>query len=253
MEYIRTINGLPVSAEYADRSVENIFLPLLRAFTELYREKGRRITVFLAAPPAAGKSTLVSFLEYLSLNNDDLELVTPIGMDGFHHYQDYLVSHTVTRDGETFPMVKIKGAPVSFDLELLQQRLALVAAGEECFWPEYSRTIHNPVDGVNRVKGNIVLLEGNYLLLDESGWRDLRRYSDFSIFIKADEADLKQRLADRKSASGMPYEDAVKHVEFSDLRNVREVLAMSSGSDLTLKMLSDGSYIYESGKFPSVK
>lgn len=250
MEYIKTINGLDVHAVYSDESVKNIFLPLLRGLTALYREKKRRITVLLAAPPGAGKSTLASFLKYLSETEEGLQPVTAIGMDGFHHYQDYLLSHTVTRDGETFPMVKVKGSPISFDRELLEQRLAQVAAGENCFWPEYSRPLHNPVDGVNRVEGSIILLEGNYLLLDEPGWRSLRTYSDFNIFIRADEKDVKERLTVRKAASGMPMEDALHHVEFSDLPNVRECLACSSGADLTLHMLPSGEYVFESGRLP---
>lgn len=250
MEFIRTINGLDVHAVYSEDSVKNIFLPLLRGLTELYREKNRRITVLLAAPPGAGKSTLVSFLQYLSETTEGLEPVKTIGMDGFHHYQDYLLSHTVTRNGETFPMVKVKGSPISFDLELLEQRLARVSAGENCYWPEYSRPLHNPVDGVNRVEGNIVLLEGNYLLLDEPDWCRLRSYADFRIFIRADEKDVKDRLTVRKAASGMPVEDAAKHVEFSDIPNVRECLAHSTGADLTLRMLSSGEYVFESGQLP---
>lgn len=250
MEYVQVINGLDVHAVYSDKSVEAIFLPLLRGLTGMYREKNRRITVLLAAPPGAGKSTLAGFLKHLSETEDGLEPVTAIGMDGFHHYQDYLLSHTVTRDGETFPMVKVKGSPISFDLELLEQRLAQVSAGENCFWPEYSRTLHNPVDGVNRVRGNIVLLEGNYLLLDEPGWCRLRTYSDFNIFIRADEADVRERLAARKAASGMPMGDAARHVQFSDLPNVRECLSRSAGQDLTLRMLPSGEYMFESGRLP---
>lgn len=250
MEFIREINGLPVQAVYSDESVETVFLPLLRGLTRLREEKGRRITVLLAAPPAAGKSTLVRFLQHLSETTEGLTPVTPIGMDGFHHYQDYLLSHTVTRDGETFPMVKVKGSPISFDLALLEQRLAQVAAGEDCFWPEYSRPLHNPVDGVNRVVGDIILLEGNYLLLDEPGWCRLREYSDFNVFILADEADVRERLTVRKAASGMPLADAAKHVAFSDLPNVRECLAHSTGADLTLRMLPTGEYVFESGRLP---
>ena len=252
MEYRRIINGLEVRAEYSEKSVEKLFLPLLRNLTELYQSKNRRITVLLAAPPAAGKSTLASFLQYLSETTEGLEPVTAIGMDGFHHYQDFLLSHTVIQNGEEIPMVKVKGAPITFDREKLEERLAEVSSGMECFWPDYDRTKHNPVDGVRTVTGNIIMLEGNYLLLDEPGWRKLRNYSDFNIFILADEENVRQRLIDRKAAS-VSYEEAVLHVESSDLPNVRECLTFSSGADIILRLLPDGEYIFESGHFPLVE
>ena len=62
MKRAMEINGLHIEAEYSDRAVETIFLPMLRHLTELQKEAGRRILVFLAAPPATGKSTLVKFL-----------------------------------------------------------------------------------------------------------------------------------------------------------------------------------------------
>lgn len=54
----------------------------------------------LAAPPGTGKSTLVSFLEHLAKSVIPDKRVQAVGMDGFHHRQDYLLTHTVELDGE---------------------------------------------------------------------------------------------------------------------------------------------------------
>lgn len=43
-------------------------------------------------------------------------------------------------------MVKIKGAPVTFDIDLLQERIVRVAQGENVGWPVYNRMTHNPSD-----------------------------------------------------------------------------------------------------------
>ena len=99
----------------------------------------------LAAPPGAGKSTLVSFLEKLSRENDDITDLQAIGMDGFHRRQEYLLSHTTIRDGKEVKMVEIKGAPVTFDLEKLTAAIEKVSSGEDTFWPIYDRHLHNPV------------------------------------------------------------------------------------------------------------
>ena len=53
-EHHITINGIAVSARYTDRAVREIFLPMLEKWTEMQKEKGKRILVMLAAPPGAG-------------------------------------------------------------------------------------------------------------------------------------------------------------------------------------------------------
>ncbi len=248
MEYNRIINGLPVCAAYSDESVKDIFIPLLEGLANMHKKAGRRILVMLAAPPAAGKSTMVSFLQELGLSMGIG--LTAIGMDGFHRYQDYLKSHTVELDGETVPMVQVKGSPISFDLEKLTERIERLLREGECPWPHYDRKLHNPVEAAVTVSGDIVLLEGNYLLLDEPGWRELKAMADYTIFISADEADVKERLVTRKAASGMPREEAERFVERSDLRNVRLCLQKRLNADLNLKMLSNGEYVFDWGKLP---
>lgn len=228
-------NGLPVDAVFSDEDVETIYIPLLQRLMKLQEQKNRRILVMLAAPPGAGKSTLAAFLGELS-KNPGLQPVTVIGMDGFHHYQDYLLSHYETRNGETIPLVKVKGAPETFNLAKLTEQIRLIADGETCKWPVYDRTLHNPVEDAVTVDGDIVLIEGNYLLLDEPGWKDLSGYADYTIFLCADEDNLRDRLVKRQVQSGKSPEDALRFVESSDLVNARLVLARSKKADLTLSV-----------------
>lgn len=245
MNFDITINGIDVHASYSEKSVEEIFIPLLKLLAEKQEEAGRRILVMLAAPPAAGKSTLLAFLKHLSETTPGLKPITTIGMDGFHRYQDYLLTHTMLRDGQEISMVSLKGAPETFDLELLAERIKKVAAGANCGWPEYNRMLHNPLENAIQVTGDIVLLEGNYLLLDWPGWRDLKASADYTIRILAEEQDLRERLINRKAASGTDYEEAVKFVENSDLYNARTCLRESMEADLTLRMMQDGEYVKE--------
>jgi hypothetical protein len=250
MKYQIEINGIAVEAEFSANAIENIFLPLLGKLTRMQKEKNRRIFVILAAPPGAGKSTMLSFLQYLSEITESLTPITAIGMDGFHHYQDYLLTHTTVRNGEDIQMVKVKGAPETFDLELLMERIRMVASGEECGWPTYNRMKHNPEEDAIQVTGDIVFLEGNYLLLDQPGWADIKKYSDFSIKLTADEELLKNRLIDRKIKSGASPEEAEKFVEFSDMANVRTCLNHSMDADMELSIVdNDLRLIDESGIF----
>lgn len=242
IEHSIMINGIHVDAVYSEHAVRDIFVPLLQRLTDLQREKGRRILVMLAAPPGAGKTTLLSFLEKLSREREDLSEIQVIGMDGFHRRQEYLLSHFAERNGKQVAMVEIKGAPVTFDLEKLTDSVRRVAAGEICGWPVYDRLLHNPVEDALRVDGDIILLEGNYLLLDDDGWRRLADYADYTISIAADEAFLRTRLIDRKMKTGVDETTAVRFVDFSDMPNARICLTRTKPADLQLVIDAGGEY-----------
>lgn len=236
------INGLPVKAVYTEESINKIFIPLLKDLKRKQEEKGKRILCMLAAPPGAGKSTLSSFLKHLSETIEDMKPITVIGMDGFHRYQDYLLTHTIMRDGVETVMVNVKGTPETFDLPLFLERVQRVATGEQCGWPEYDRLKHNPQEDAIIVTGDIVLLEGNYLLLEDEGWNELKSYADYTIKIIADEEALRNRLLERKIMCGNDYDKAVQFVDYSDMYNVRICLNRSAEADLTLKLNADDSY-----------
>ncbi len=246
-EFNVAINGIRVNAHYSEENIREIFLPLLKNLTELYRSGlyrsgQRRILAYLAAPPGAGKSTLASFLEQLSVEDSDLEDVQAIGMDGFHRRQEYLLTHTLTREGKEIPMVDVKGTPETFDLAKLKSAIENVLTKKNCGWPVYDRLLHNPVENAINVDKNIVILEGNYLLLDLDGWRELAGYADYTVLIRADEEKLRGRLVERRIAAGHPAEDAGGFVDFSDMYNVRLCLTHSVKADLTLQLLDDDSF-----------
>lgn len=236
------INGLQVNAQYSENAISKIFIPFLKHMAELQRQKGKRILIMLAAPPGAGKTTLLSFLEKLSHERDELSDIQVIGMDGFHRRQEYLLSHYTERDGKQISMVEIKGAPVTFDLDKLADNIRRVATGDICGWPVYDRLLHNPVENALCVDGNIVLLEGNYLLLDEDGWRSLSDYADYTVSIQADEAFLRKRLIERKMKTGVDRNAAIRFVDFSDMPNARICLEKTKPADLQLEIDTEGEY-----------
>ena len=245
IEYTVNINGIDVNARYTEENINGIFIPLLQELTHLQKTKKKRILAFLAAPPGAGKSTLVSFLQKLSAEDPDLVNVQAIGMDGFHRRQEYLLSHTIVRDGKEISMVDVKGTPETFDLEKLEDAIRRISSGEVCGWPLYDRLLHNPVEDAIQVDGDIILLEGNYLLLNYDGWERLSSYADYTISIKAEERMLKERLVSRRIASGHFSAGAEEFVKFSDMYNARLCLEHSKEADLSLKLNPDDSYSKE--------
>ena len=58
------VNGVPVEAHFDEESVRNVLQPLADAILLKAQDDPGRMVVLLAAPPAAGKSTLAA--EFLS-------------------------------------------------------------------------------------------------------------------------------------------------------------------------------------------
>lgn len=232
------INGLTVEATFDDRTVEEILRPLLLQWQDMQIKKGGRLIILLAAPPGTGKSTLAAFLQELA-GEMGIAGFQAIGMDGFHYPQKYIAAHTVIRAGKEIPMQRVKGAPDSFDVHKLKAALEALRAGDVS-WPGYDRTLHDVVENQTEVTGKIVLVEGNYFRLDREIWRDLEH--DYTVFIQAQEDQLRERLLSRKMKSGATQEEALSHYESSDGPNVRLMLKERLKSDLTLRMIADGKY-----------
>ena len=240
--YVRSVNGLMQNIKYRKNTVENLFVPLLKKLTAIYEEKRERVILFMAAPPATGKSTLTLMLAKLSEEREGLIPMQALGLDGFHYHNDYLKAHTVTREGKSVSLSTIKGAPETFDTEKLAQKLREMKQ-EKLYWPIYDRESHDVMEDITAVKAKIILFEGNWLLLKEEPWASLRQYSDYSLLIRADSSLLKNRLIARKVQGGLSPEAAEKFYAHSDSRNVELVLRESISPDETWEMLTDGDYV----------
>lgn len=232
MIYRTIINGIDVEAVFPDEDIRKKYIPFLKMLTERQQEKGERLLVMLAAPPGAGKTTLLSFLRKLSEETPGITPITTIGMDGFHRYQDYLCSHTTVRNGKEILMVDVKGAPETFDLDKLRTAVQKIASGKELGWPSYNRMTHNPQEEAITINGDIVLLEGNYLLLEMNGWSELKEYADITVKLTADKELLRKRLIQRHQESGKTYEHAVAFVDSSDMVNAVLCLEHSAEADV---------------------
>ena len=241
-DYEMTVNGLPQEIRYNEATVEGLFLPLLHRLAALKAEKGGRILAFLAAPPATGKSTLLQFMDQLARERGDLPQVQALGMDGFHYPNSYLASHTILRDGMEIPLKNIKGAPETFDVAYLAEKLAAAKAGAASF-PVYDRRIHDVVPDALIADAPILLVEGNWLLLDEEPWHTLRPLADYRIRIDAPSALLKDRLIARKVQGGCSEAEASAFYETSDRRNVERFAAHAGAADEIWRMEEDGDFV----------
>ena len=103
--------------------------------------------------------------------------------------------------------------------------------------------LHDVVEDQIKVTKDIILIEGNWLLLKQEPWRSMQQYADYKILILAEEEMLKERLVSRKEKGGSSREEAEAWYQNSDSKNVTRVLRDSLQGDLLLKVEEDNDYI----------
>ncbi|OOE32033.1 nucleoside/nucleotide kinase family protein [Salinivibrio kushneri] len=241
MKVLLNISGFETEALFPDNNIEKIHKPLIEKFSRLYQEKKERIIIFLAAPPGSGKSTLAAFWEHLSHTLPNVDALQVLPFDGFHYPNEILDSNYIMRGDEKVKLRSIKGGYETFNLTSLIDKLKKLKT-QDPKWPYYDRNLHDPIDDAITVDKGIVVIEGNWLLLNEPVWNGLHELADFTIFIDADPRFLEDRLVNRKIRGGTSLEDAQAFYKNSDSNNVDMVLNHSVKADLTLYMNQDGSF-----------
>lgn len=238
MKTTLNVNGFITEVSYTKKEIEKIFIPLLEELIRRRDAKKNRLIVYLAAPPGTGKTTLSLFLKKLFKQKDTTYSFQALSIDGFHFKKDYLLSHYTTKNGENVLLNEVKGSPESFNREKLEEALKKLI-NQPVNWPVYDRTIHDVSEKTIKADADIVLIEGNWLLLKEEKWDKLIDYADYSIFIEADEEVLKERLVNRKIRGGLTPEEAESFYQTSDGENVKRVLRNHFEADIVMTLTSE--------------
>lgn len=192
------------------------------------------VVVGITGAPGAGKTTLADQLTAL-LNRDELrperQQYVHVPMDGFH-----LADKELTRLG----ILDRKGAPETFDVHgyaaLLQRlrkpRNAVVYA------PGFERTLEQPIAGAIPVypSAGVVLTEGNYLLLDRPGWREVPAQCIEVWYVEQDQQVRVDRLIQRHVVFGKTPAAAADWVERVDELNARLIEATKARADLIVRV-----------------
>jgi pantothenate kinase len=187
---------------------------------------GDRRILGIAGAPGAGKSTLA---ELVTARLDGAAVQVP--MDGLH-----LADVELVRRGRR----AWKGAPDTFDaygyLALLR-RLRSPAPGEVVYAPAFERTIEQPIAGSIPVDPAVPLIitEGNYLLLGQPPWDQVRALLDEIWFVEIDDAVRLDRLIRRHIEFGKTPEQAAEWVNRLDESNARLIATTRDRADLIVR------------------
>ena len=220
-----SLDGQPGSIELSQEQFETVYQPVMEQIVAVQQRLQRRILVGIAGPPGCGKTYFSKLLTMLLNQNTQQEMAVYIGMDGWHYSQKQLEQMTFCRDGKLMLLKAIKGAPESFDVDDFLDFLKLVRDTEKLSFPMYDRTIHDPVQHLGQIDSGhqIILIEGNYLLLNEVPWNEIKTFLDLSCFLWADEKLRWHTLLKRHLKGGKNTSQALRHTRYVDMANARRI------------------------------
>jgi len=183
----------------------------------------RRI-IGIAGAPGAGKTT---YAERLVADSErDGVPAAYVPMDGFH-LADVALS--------SLGLLDRKGAPETFDawgyavvLRRLRER-----PGHVVWAPGFERVLEQPLAGAIGIgpEAELVVTEGNYLLLDRPEWRAVRQELDEVWFLDCPDDVRRPRLVQRHVAFGKTPEQAEAWVARVDDANAARVAAGRGRAD----------------------
>ena len=188
-----------------------------------------RVIIGVIGKPGAGKSTLSNYL----LKHLPKETTALVPMDGYHLSNAQL--KTLNRSDR-------KGAPDTFDaggyLDLLQRIKTNVES--EIYFPIFHREIEESIaaEGVVHPHTTLVLTEGNYLLLESDGWRQVAETLTESWFVDVDNDRRMARLVARHMKFGKSSEAAHLWAHGTDEHNAQLVESTRSKADVIISLAS---------------
>ena len=183
---------------------------------------GRKI-LGVVGPPGCGKSTLAAaLLEFLG---DD---AVAVPMDGYH-----LANVELARLGRAGR----KGAEDTFDSAgyvSLLRRLKGQQTNEIVYAPEFRREIEEPIANAIPVfpETQLVITEGNYLLLDHGHWAGISELLDEIWYVDIDHSVRRERLVRRHMHFGRSQSAAEDWVANTDEPNAVRIEATKHRADV---------------------
>ncbi len=205
-----------------------VHLTINQIADHLAKRPSKRLIVAIAGPPGVGKSTVAKLLAK-TLNKNAPNSCAVLAMDGFHFDDIYL---------EKMNWRARKGAPHTFDVGGLAHTLSRLRTNQEphIAVPVFDRAIEIARAGAYMInqQTKIILVEGNYLLLDQQPWQRLRPMFDTTIMLTCKTDIIHQRLRARWVGFNYTDEQIAEKMNDNDIPNVTTVVTQSAVADFEI-------------------
>ncbi len=184
-----------------------------------------RILVAVSGAPASGKSTLAAELaRRLRLLKCATEVLP---MDGFHLDNAVLDARGLRQR---------KGAPETFDSAGFVNLIMRLRSGAEVIAPTFDRQRDTAISGAVVIPAtcDVVIVEGNYLMLDEDPWRQLAPLWDLTVRLDVPMPELRARLIQRWLSANLSRAAATRRAESNDIPNAQRIVDHALPTEIVL-------------------
>uniref|UniRef100_A0A0D9Y165 Phosphoribulokinase/uridine kinase domain-containing protein n=1 Tax=Leersia perrieri TaxID=77586 RepID=A0A0D9Y165_9ORYZ len=235
------------AAEIDAKSMEEVYEALAEHLFSVLKNiehLDSKYIVGIAGPPGAGKSTVASEVvqrvnkrwSQKHENGSSLvsteEIATMLPMDGFHLYRSQLDAMEDPKEAHAR-----RGAPWTFDPSRFLKCLKTLREEGSVYAPSFDHGVGDPVENDIFVKPQhkLVIVEGNYLLLEEDVWSEIRALFDEKWFIDIDIDVSMQRVLKRHIATGKEPDVAAWRISYNDQPNAELIMKSKKAADLVIR------------------
>ncbi|XP_072989309.1 putative uridine kinase C227.14 isoform X1 [Typha latifolia] len=229
------------------RSIEEVYDTLAERLISTAvknKDNNSKYIVGLAGPPGAGKTTVASEVIHrinviwsqkvleMDLMVPPDEVATVLPMDGFHLYRSQLDAMENPKEAHAR-----RGAPWTFNPDLLLKCLHTLRSEGSVYAPSFDHGVGDPIENDIFVgpQHKIVIVEGNYLFLEEDIWKEVSTLFDEKWFLDIDIDIAMQRVLKRHIFTGKEPHVAEWRVGYNDRPNAELILKSKKNADLVIK------------------
>jgi len=185
---------------------------------ELYEKSksmvnGTQFWIGLAGAPGSGKSTLANLL-ITRLK----EILVVIPLDGYHYYRSELGQ--MKNSSQAYLR---RGSPFTFNSQKFYSDLAKARKSRTGIFPSFDHHVKDPIENAIHLSTDhkIILVEGNYLLLNSEPWYSIRKLFDETWLLDIPIEVSNDRVAKRHVSTGMTEYQALERVRQNDDINAK--------------------------------
>ncbi len=234
------VDGRPMHMQIHVNEWTERWRPLLEYMHHKHVEHPRRLMVAIGGPPGSGKSYIAEQISWI-IGKGLLPgcFCTTLPMEGFFYPHQYLRQNYRKTSEGNISLADVKGGPDTYDVASMKISLERLktAQDEDIFWPGFNKDYNDVIPRLYRVSSsfNVILVQGDFLLLDRGPYSGLPGLFDARIYIESPAAAVISHLMQRHILNGSTEFAAKERLKKIDLPNARIAESTRTGADLIIE------------------